>query len=139
MKTSSDFADFCLDLLAGVGPVEARSLFGGHAFYVGPAMLAIGDADEWKLWLKVDDATRARFEEAGGAPFVYTAKGRKRVTMSFVTPPEDAMEEADAMLHWARLALEAAERAAAKRRVKRPASPKPGPKAKPAAKKADRR
>jgi DNA transformation protein len=122
MKTSTEFADHALDLLSGAGPVEARSMFGGHAFFVGSAMLAIGDADEWKLWLKVDEATRARFLDAGGAPFVYASKGGRTTTMSFVTPPDAAMEDAEAMLPWARLALEAAERAAAKRKPKR----KPG-------------
>lgn len=125
MKTSSEFADFGLDLFAGLGGVEARSMFGGHAFFVGPAMFAIGDADEWKLWLKVDDATRAQFEAAGGVAFTYESKGGRSTTMSFVTPPDDAMEEAEAMLPWARLALEAAERAVAKRR------PKPKPRAAP--------
>jgi DNA transformation protein len=122
VKTTSEFADFCLDLLSGLGGVEARSMFGGHAFFAGPAMLAIGDAGEWKLWLKVDDQTRAAFEAAGGAPFVYASKGGRRTTMSFVTPPDAAMEDAEAMLPWARLALEAADRAAAKRRPKRAAS-----------------
>jgi DNA transformation protein len=121
MKTSTEFADFALDLFAGLGPVVARSMFGGHAFFVGKAMLAIGDADEWKLWLKVDDATRARFLDAGGVAFVYASKGGRTTTMSFVTPPDAAMEEAEAMLPWATLALEAAERALAKRR------PKPAP------------
>jgi len=120
MKTSTEFADFALDLFAGAGPVEARSMFGGHAFFVGKAMLAIGDADEWRLWLKVDDATRARFLDAGGAAFVYASKGGRTTTMSFVTPPDAAMEEAEAMLPWARLALAAAERAAAARSAKRP-------------------
>jgi DNA transformation protein len=131
MKTSTEFADHCLDLFSGLPRVEARSMFGGHAFFSGPAMFAIGDADEWKLWLKVDDATKGRFEEAGGVAFTYTAKGRPTISMSFVTPPDAAMEEADAMLPWARLALEAAERAVAKRKPKGRAAPK---RAKPAAK-----
>jgi DNA transformation protein len=127
MKTSPDFADHCLDLFSGLPRVEARSMFGGHAFYVGPAMFAIGDADEWRVWLKVDDATKGRFEEAGGVAFTYEAKGRPRVAMSFFTPPDGTMEEADAMLPWARLALEAAERAAAKRRPKtRESKKRPG-------------
>jgi DNA transformation protein len=116
MKTSTEFADHCLDLFSGLPGVEVRSMFGGHAFYVGPAMFAIGDADEWRVWLKVDDATKGRFEEAGGVAFTYEAKNRPKVSMSFFTVPDDAMEGADAMLPWTRLALEAAERAAAKRR-----------------------
>ena len=64
MRTSSEFAQHCLDLFSGLPRVEARSMFGGHAFYVGRAMFAIGDADEWKVWLKVDAETSGRFEAA---------------------------------------------------------------------------
>lgn len=118
MRTSPDFAEHCLDLFAGLGPVEARSMFGGHAFFLGPAMFAIGDADEWRVWLKVDDATKGRFEAAGGVAFTYEAKGRPMISMSFFTVPDAAMEDGEAMLPWARLALEAAGRAAARRRPK---------------------
>jgi DNA transformation protein len=126
MKTSPAFTDHCLDLFSGLGPVVARPMFGGHGFYLGRAMFAIGDAEEWRVWLKVDEQTHARFEDAGGEPFTYSSKRGRTTTLSFFTPPDAAMEDADAMLAWARLALEAAERALAKRSAKRaPASPKP--------------
>lgn len=112
MKTSPAFAEHCLDLFAGIGLVVARAMFGGYGFYVGPAMFAIGDAEEWRVWLKVDAATRARFEESGGAPFVYASRNGRTTAMSFFTVPDGAMEDAEAMLPWARLALQAAERAA---------------------------
>ena len=108
-------------------------MFGGFGFYRGSAMFAIGDAEEWKVWLKVDEETRARFGEEGGEPFTYSSKGGRTTTLSFVTPPDAAMEDADGMLAWARLALEAAERALARRNAKRAASPKS--RAKPAEKK----
>ena len=114
MKTDHAFAAHCLDLFAGLGPVTARAMFGGYGFYLGRAMFAIGDAEEWMVWLKVDEESRARFEAAGGAPFTYTKSGRTTV-MSFVTPPDGALEAADDMLPWARLALAAAERALARR------------------------
>jgi DNA transformation protein len=114
MKTSSAFADHCLDLFSSLGPVVARVMFGVHGFFIGRALFAIGDAEEWRLWLKVDEATRARFEAAGGEAFTYASKGRT-VTLGFFTPPEDAMEDGERMLPWAGLALEAAERAVAKR------------------------
>jgi DNA transformation protein len=115
MQTSPTFSAHCLDLFAGLGPVVARSMFGGHAFFIGTAMFAIGDAGSWQLWLKVDEQTRARFEEAGGSPFTYASKSGRTTTLSFVTPPESTMEDGEEMLPWARLALEAARRAAAKR------------------------
>jgi DNA transformation protein len=125
MKTAPSFADHCLDVFSGLGPVVARAMFGGYGFYLGRAMFAIGDAEEWRIWLKVDEHTHAPFEKAGGEPFTYSSKGGRTTTLSFVTPPDSAMEDADAMLAWARLALEAAERALAKRSAKRAASPKP--------------
>ena len=125
MRTASSFANHCLDVFSGLGPVVARAMFGGYGFYLGRAMFAIGDAEEWRIWLKVDEHTHERFEEAGGDPFTYSSKGGRTTTLSFVTPPDSAMEDADAMLAWARLALEAAERALAKRSAKRAASPKP--------------
>ena len=114
MKTSPNFADHCLDLFSGLGPVVSRAMFGVQGFFIGRALFAIGDAEEWRLWLKVDDGTRARFEAASGEAFTYASKGRT-VTLSFFTPPEDALEDGERMLPWAGLALEAAERAVAKR------------------------
>jgi DNA transformation protein len=135
MKTSPAFADHCLDLFSGLGPVVARAMFGGYGFYVGHAMFAIGDAREWKVWLKVDEQTRARFEQAGGEPFTYSSKGSRTTTLSFLTPPVASMEDGEAMLAWARLALQAAERALARRTARQAASPRAKPKRKAAAKK----
>ena len=78
-----------------------------------------------RLYLKVDDTTRAQWEAAGCEPFVYEGKG-KPVRMSYYTPPHEAMEAPDLMLPWARMALGAALRARAQSarpaRVRAPAS-----------------
>jgi DNA transformation protein len=63
------------------------------------------------LYLKADAQTRERFAEVGGRPFVYEGKG-KTVTVGYWTPPDEAMDSAEAMRPWAKLALEAAMRAA---------------------------
>ena len=75
MKTAPSFADHCLDVFSGLGPVVARAMFGGYGFYLGRAMFAIGDAEEWRIWLKVDEHTHVRFERTGGEPFIYSSKG----------------------------------------------------------------
>jgi len=118
MRPSPAFSEHCLELFSGLGPVTARAMFGGYGFYLGRAMLAIGDAAEWRVWLKADDETRARFVEAGGEPFTYSSKGGRTTTLSFLTPPDAAMEDGEAMLPWARLALGAAERALSRRDAK---------------------
>ncbi len=55
-----------------VGPVVARPMFGGHAFYLDGVVFAL-EADG-EIWLKVDDRTRDRFAAAGSRPFVYDGR-----------------------------------------------------------------
>jgi DNA transformation protein len=120
-----------LDLFAPLGPgVTARKMFGALGFHARGLFFAVGDVEEGAIYLKVDQATRGQFEAAGGRPFTYPARDGRLMVMSYLTPPDAALEDPEAMRPWARLALEAAARAAA--RQGRPAR-KPGPavKAKP--------
>jgi DNA transformation protein and related proteins len=105
----------CLELLAAVGTPRARRMFGGHGLYIDDCFVAIV-ADE-RLYLKVDDQTRAAFEGAGGRPFVYTGKGTP-MTLSYCSPPDEALDSPALMAPWARLALAAALRA------RRPVTPR---------------
>jgi DNA transformation protein and related proteins len=98
------------ELLAPIGRITARRMFGGAGLYADD--LIVGLEVDGALYLKTDDTSRARFAEAGGHPFIYEGKG-KPVTMSYWTPPEDAMDSPEAMQPWARLALEASLRSAA--------------------------
>jgi DNA transformation protein and related proteins len=118
MASSQTFVDHVLDLVSLLGqPVQARRMFGGHGLYARGAMFGLLDDDE--LFLKTDEETRPRFVEAGCRRWVY---GEMRET-SYFRPPDEAHEDATAMLPWARLALEAALRgkaAAAARAAARP-------------------
>jgi len=98
----------CLDLLAGVGSVRARAMFGGHGIYCGEQMFAL-IADE-TLYLKVDEATQGAFEAEGSGPFIWTGKDGRQVTMSYWEMPAEGMESPEGALRWARLGLEAAGR-----------------------------
>lgn len=64
MKTAPSFADHCLDVFSGLGQVVARAMFGGYGFYLGRAMFAIGDAEEWRIWLNSTVQDHARFSRA---------------------------------------------------------------------------
>jgi DNA transformation protein and related proteins len=112
--SADQLAAHALDLFAPLGPgVVARRMFGGLGLYLGGLFFGIGDPDEGRLFLKVDDATRQRFLDAGGQPFTYRLKAGSVMTMDgYLTPPDDALEDPEAMLPWARLAVEAARRAA---------------------------
>lgn len=110
-----DIAWFC-ELLAPLGRIAARRMFGGAGLYAEG--LIVGLEVEGVLYLKTDEISRQAFADAGGHPFVYDGKG-KPVTMRYWTPPEEAMDSPEAMRPWARLALDAALRSAAKKPAKK--------------------
>jgi DNA transformation protein len=123
MASNDQLVAHCLELLAPLGAPRARRMFGGHGLYVDDLFVALIAFD--RLYLKADAQTKARFEAAGCAPFVYDGKGQS-VTMSYFTAPDDAMESPAYMQPWGRLALEAALRAKA---AKKPSSRARRPKA----------
>ena len=103
------FAHYCCDLLASVGPCVAKRMFGRYGISTEGLTLAIladlGAGDV--LWLKACDTSQATFEAAGCQRFTYNAKG-KPMQMNYYSAPDEAMESAQLMAPWARLALEAA-------------------------------
>jgi DNA transformation protein len=102
MPCSAEFRDHALDLLSGLGPVEARRLFGGYGLFLSGVMLGLLDDDE--LFLRFDEESRPRFEAAGCRMWTY---GRMTET-HYLRPPDEAHEDAEAMLPWARLGLASA-------------------------------
>lgn len=115
MANSPEFVSHAVDLLSLVGAVQARAMFGGHGVYCRGVMFGLLDDDE--LFLKTDDACRGDFEAAGCRRWVYESRGAPMETAYF-RPPDDAHEDAEAMLPWARLALDAALRKAAAKAAK---------------------
>jgi DNA transformation protein len=117
----SDLVDHCLELLAPLGDVRARRMFGGHGLYCDELFFGLIAAEQ--LYLKVDEQSRAAFEAEGCQPFVYDARGQA-VTMGYRSVPPQAMDSAVQMLPWARLALAAALRASAAKAVRSSAKPR---------------
>ena len=103
------FTELCIEMLSPLGPVRVRRMFGGQGVYVDGLFVAI--IDDGQLFLKSDDVNRARFDAAGCAHFTFPKDGEDVIT-SYRRPPEEALESPPLMLPWARLALEAALRAA---------------------------
>lgn len=95
------------DVFAAFGPVRLRRMFGGTGIYADDVMIGLEASGE--IYLKVDAISRPSFEAAGSRPFVYDKDGRT-ATMSYWLLPDEAREERDAVVPWARLALEAARR-----------------------------
>lgn len=124
------FTELCVEMLAPLGPVRVRRMFGGQGLYVDGLFMAI--IDDGQLFLKTDDVTRERFDAAGCVPFTFPNKDGEAVVTSYRRPPEEALESPPLMLPWARLALEAALRAA-NAKVRKSAAKKPAAVAKRAA------
>jgi DNA transformation protein len=102
MANSPSFVQHALDLLSLLGPVQARSMFGGHGLYARGVMFGLVDDDE--LFFKTDATTRPRFLAASCRMWVYPGMEET----SWFRPPDEAHEDAEAMLPWASLGLEAA-------------------------------
>jgi hypothetical protein len=56
MHAQADFAGYCAELLAPLGEVRAKRMFGGYGLYVDDVFIAIVSGDA--LYMKVDEQTR---------------------------------------------------------------------------------
>ena len=110
------------ELFAGCGRVSVRRMFGGAGIFAEGLM--IGLVSNGDIFLKADDETSPAFEREGLKPFTYGAK-RRRVVMSFWRMPERLLDDADELAQWAKAALGAARRAAAKKNVVKRKRPSP--------------
>lgn len=127
VRPDEAFAAHCVELLAPLGSARAKRMFGGHGLYLEGVMVGL-IADE-QLYLKTDAQSLPAWQQAGGQPFVYrsTRDGQVRsATMSYWTPPAEAIESPHAMRPWAVLALEAALRSQAARPPGRKPAPRSG-------------
>ena len=116
------FADHCCDILASVGPCTSKRMFGGWGIWCDGLMIGLISSET--LYLKIDATTKPQFLAAGGYPFVWTGP-EKQIEMSFITPPEEAMDARHVMAPWARLAMEAALRSANAKPVSKSAAKPP--------------
>lgn len=116
MPVSQGFQDFVLDLLAPLGPMPRRMFSGVGLFHSGVMFgLLVRDA----MYLRVDDATRERFEQAGSEPFGYM-RGERKVSLSaYYAVPEGMLDQPDELLQWTRDAIATARRATSSARSAR--------------------
>jgi DNA transformation protein len=124
-SSNPEFAQYCCELMATVGPCRAKRMFGGWGISTDGLTIAIvadlGQGDI--LWIKADDVSRAQFEAAGCERFIYEAKG-KPMGMNYYSAPVDAMESPALMAPWARLAIQSALIAANAKAAKKPRAPR---------------
>ena len=111
-KVEREFVAYVVELMQSMGPVQAKSMFGGHGIFLSGVMFGLV-ADN-VLYLKVDKETEKEFKAKGLGPFTYYKKG-KEFKMSYFQAPEEALEDGEEMDSWAKKAYLVALRAAAKK------------------------
>ena len=113
MTTSDGFAEFLRDQLAPLGHITMRRMFGKIGVFCDGFML--GMVRDNTLYFRVDDDNRVAFKEAQSFPPLNYEKKGGTIDLSFWRAPERLFDEPDELVTWARAALAAARRVAAKR------------------------
>ena len=106
MHEHDNLTAYLLELLAPLGPISARRMFGGVGVFHGGMMFGLIARDE--LFLKVSDANRAAYEAAGEAPFSYDTKHGVHTIQSYWRCPPELLDDPENFQDWARQAVEAA-------------------------------
>ena len=113
MVASNAFAEFLIEQLAPLGHVTLRRMFGKSGVFCEGLMLGMVRDDT--LYFRVDEGNRATFEEARASPPLNYAKKGATIDLAFWRAPERLFDEPDELVVWARAAMGAARRVAAKR------------------------
>lgn len=92
---SVDAASVLLDLLAPIGGISSKKMFGGHGIFKDGKMFGMVDSSG-RYFLKAGDANRAMFEAAGAD---------KHGRMPYFAIPQEVLEDHAQLLEWARSAI----------------------------------
>ena len=91
LRVSDGFRSFVLDQLEPLGPVVAKSMFGGVGLYCDGVFFGLIALDV--LYLKVDATNRGDYEAAGARPF--RPFPDRAGTMKYYAVPVDVLESRD--------------------------------------------
>ena len=97
LSVSDSFRAFALDQLSSIDDLSAKPMFGGFGLYSGDTFFGILAADV--LYLKVDDSSRADYENMKAQPFSPFADGR--MSMSYYAVPVNILESSHTLVRWA--------------------------------------
>ena len=99
---ADSFRDYVLDQLSELGGLRCQAMFGGHGVYRGDVFFAI--LFQGRLYFKTDATTREAYVERGMKPF---QPGPDITLKNYYEVPPDIVEDADALVEWARRTLAA--------------------------------
>ncbi|MCB9057692.1 MAG: TfoX/Sxy family protein [Calditrichae bacterium] len=105
MTSKQEFLEYILELIQPLGNVSSKAMFGGYGLFKDSLMFALLIDDI--LYFKSDAFNRFEFERLHLDAFTYIKKG-KPITTSYHKAPEEALDNPEEMLRWAKLGYEAA-------------------------------
>ncbi len=114
MSVDEGLIGWVADTLAPVGTVTFRRMMGGATLYLDGTVFAIVLDDT--LWFKSDAAADPLWDEAGCERFSYARSDGRTATMNYRRAPDDVLDDGDALLEWAAVAVAAGRRAPVKKR-----------------------
>ena len=103
-KATSAFLTEVVSLLAELGDVRAKAMFGGYGLYCGLTFFGLIARD--RLYFKVDDDSRGEYAARGTGPF---SPAPGKVMKSYYEVPRDVFESDEELVRWARRAVAVAE------------------------------
>lgn len=103
---NSDLKVLLEEMLAPLGPVAIKRMFGGYGLFLDGLMFGLISDDQ--LYFKTSETGRSTFEAEGLGPFTYMKKGGPAVLTSYWQAPERLFDEPDELVAWARTAHRAA-------------------------------
>lgn len=92
--------EFVEDQLGGLGRVEIRRMFGGAGIYKDGVFF--GALHKERLYFKTDEESRAAYISRGMGPFQPTPK---QIIKTYYEVPVEVIEDASALVEWARRAI----------------------------------
>lgn len=120
--------DYLIDLFSEFGPVVLRRMFSGFGIVADGVNFAM--ALRGGIIFRVDELTIPRYEAEGAKPFQYETRNKTVVVKSYRHLPERLYDDPEELAAWAREAVGAAKRAAARKQPKKKAGAHKAPAAK---------
>jgi DNA transformation protein len=104
VMAGANFEDRVHDQLSVISDITSRPIFGGHGLYWRETIFGILFED--RLYLKVDDRSKADFVSRGMGPF---RPNERQTLKSYFEVPPDVLADHEALLSWTREAIQAAQ------------------------------
>jgi DNA transformation protein len=106
VSVSAGFQDYLSDVLAPLGRIETKRVFGLHGIKAGGVLL--GFIIEERLYFRTDEKSRDAYIEGGGHPYTFTKHTGEYIVTSYYSLPDQVYDDPEELARWARRARVAA-------------------------------